>query len=149
MGTVLGKDIEVDVRSSGSSSKRPSKDSSPQKSGGNSNKVYAELISDGSLPSDLPTIKVLINDSLATTAVDQLRDSQVAAHELSKSLIVDVLTDKHTPPKLGIILQSIFSYESLLQPTRDLIYWSIQIPSTFNPIYQQTKQTLNYVDVSN
>eukprot|EP01039_Chlorochromonas_danica_P008286 gene8286-9136_t len=107
---------------------------------------YAELLSDKGLPSDLPPIKVLINDQLATTAVDQLRDSQVAAHELAKNLVIDMLRDKDSPKKLGTLLQYVFKYESLLQPTRDLLYWSLRLPTTYSPIYSQLKYTFNYAE---
>jgi hypothetical protein len=110
--------------------------------------VYAELISEKSLPADLPPIKVLINESLATSAVDQIRDSHHIANELSKELVMDMLTDKKSPEKLGTLLKHVFKYESLLQPTRELIYWSLKLPTTYQPIYELTKSSFDYVGVS-
>lgn len=71
---------------------------------------YAEIITDKAMPADVPPIKVLINDQLAATAVDTLRDSQALAHELSKELVVDYLTNKHSPAHVGTQLHFFVFY---------------------------------------
>eukprot|EP01031_Cornospumella_fuschlensis_P028915 gene28915-34894_t len=90
---------------------------------------YAEIITDKALPADVPPIQVLINEQLAATAVDTIRDSQALAHELSKKLVVDYLTNKCSSEHFGIMMKVATSYESILKPTRDLIYWSLQFDS--------------------
>lgn len=140
MGSVFGRPSTPPGDESGAGSRRKGTQIT------RSTSVYAEIVSDQGLPADLPPIKVLINDQLASTAVDQLRDSQVAAHDLAKTLVVDMLTDQQSPAKLGIMLKHIFSYESLLLPTRELIYWSLQLPSTYEPIRSQSTAAVGCLD---
>eukprot|EP01031_Cornospumella_fuschlensis_P032744 gene32744-39584_t len=108
---------------------------------------YAEIITDKALPADVPPIKVLINEQLAATAVDTIRDSQALAHELSKKLVVDYLTNKNSSEHVGIVLKVATSYESILKPTRDLIYWSLQFPCSIDPIATNAKSIINYIPV--
>ncbi|RYG99098.1 hypothetical protein EON65_50635 [archaeon] len=91
----------------GSSSKRDNEggEQGGRKSARIGNKTfYAEIVTDKPLPADVPPIKVLINEQLAATAVDTLRDSQALAHELSKELVVDYLTNRNSPAHLGMCI---------------------------------------------
>jgi hypothetical protein len=103
---------------------------------------YAELISEKALPADLPAVKVLINDRIASSAVDQLRDSEMLAQKLAKEVVFDLLNDRHSPERLGTLLKYVFSYESLLQPARDLLYWSLHLPQSYGSIYWMSKQSI-------
>lgn len=108
-------------------------------------RIYAELISDRGLPSNIPPIKVLINEKIALTAADQIKDSHVIAHELSKSLLLDFLHNPSSKNQFGQFLNDIFRYEYLLAPTRNLIYWSFTTPNVHYYIYDFTKyQTVQW-----
>ncbi|RYG99099.1 hypothetical protein EON65_50640 [archaeon] len=43
----------------------------------------------------------------------------------------------------GIALKAVISYESVLKPTRDLIYCSLQFPCNVDPIVKNTKSIIN------
>jgi hypothetical protein len=89
-------------------------------------------------------IKDLLNEQISSTAVDSLRDSQQVANEMAKTIIYDVLKDKDTKGKFGELLQFLFAYESVLHPTRWLVYWSLNLDSTMNSIEYQTKWQIDY-----
>jgi hypothetical protein len=104
---------------------------------------YAELISDKGLPSDIPPIRVLINEQIASSAIDSIKDSQRIAHELSKSILLDYLDDEVSINQFGEFLKTIFGYESLQFSTRDLIYWSLSFPEVHKSIYSMTQYQTN------
>ena len=87
---------------------------------------YAEIITDKTLPTDIPPIKVLIHEQIVSTATDSIRDSEIVVNQLSKSLILEFLNNPSSPEKLGTLLRYVLGYEYLLQPTRELIYWSLK-----------------------
>lgn len=68
----------------------------------------------------------IVGEHISSTAVDSIRDSQESGNVLAKSKIMDVLKDKAAVTNFGELLNYSFSYESVLKPTRDLLYWSIQ-----------------------
>ncbi len=88
---------------------------------------YAKIIIDDNptLPSDIPSFKVLMHEQLAATATDSIEGSTILAKEISKSLVVDLLKSKENTKKFGILLGDILKFDSILEPTRALIYWSI------------------------
>jgi hypothetical protein len=104
-------------------------------------KFYAELVNDGR-PTNVPNIKVFIGDQVAMTALGSLKSSEVLAHEISKSLVVDLLKDPANIAKFGILLRHTFQFEYLLQPTRGLIYWSLKSQVSYSNIYFLTKSNL-------
>lgn len=109
-------------------------------------KPYADIVIDGSdLPSELPSIKVLIHDQLAATAIDSLEGSKILAHEISKSLVTDLLQRPQNTKQFGVLLKEIFEFEYMQRPTRDLIYWSIQTNSSFHYTYELAKYNLKEV----
>jgi hypothetical protein len=59
--------------------------------------IYAELDNDDD---SLPTIKVLVRESLAAQAVDTLKDSEGVAKVLAKDLVVDMLEDETSKRQL-------------------------------------------------
>ena len=87
------------------------------------NGIYAELVPGGG--SDIPPIKVLLNEQITSTAVDSLKDSEHMMHLLAKNMILDALHDKKTVRKFGMFLQSAFESEETLSETRKLVYWSL------------------------
>ena len=74
----------------------------------------------------LPQPSGIVREHISSTAVDSIRDSQQTGNELAKANIMEVLKDKKSIIQFGELLSYSFSYESVLKPTRDLIYWSIQ-----------------------
>lgn len=94
-------------------------------------KIYAELVSNHPLPLDIPPLKVLINEQIATTTADSLKNSEVLAHNLAKSLILDFLTPQNAGA-FGTIIRRMLSFEYTLQSTRNLLFWSLKIPSVTN-----------------
>lgn len=98
----------------------------PQKNNVTSGKYAKILVEDGpSLPSDIPSFKVLVHEQLAASASDSIEGSKIIAQEISKSLVVDLLRSKENPQKFGMILGDVLKFDSILQPTRALIYWSL------------------------
>ncbi len=91
--------------------------------------------------SDITPIKI-INDQLTSSAVDSIRESQLAANQLAKSLLIELLHDEHSPKKFGELLKYTFAYESVLKPTRDLIHWSLRTDSTMTSVEQQARTGL-------
>lgn len=89
-------------------------------------------------------IKDILNEQISSTAVDSLRDSQLVANEMAKTIIYDVLREKETKGKFGELLQFLFAYESVLHPTRWLVYWSLNLDTTLDSVVYQTKWQINY-----
>ncbi|KAJ1392817.1 hypothetical protein B484DRAFT_280557 [Ochromonadaceae sp. CCMP2298] len=105
--------------------------------------TYAEL----SGVSDFPPIRVLINEQFTSSAVDSLKDSEEVLRVLSKSIVMDILHDKKMPGKFGELLQYTFSGEPVLQPTRELLYWSLKTPEVSRNTQALAKWHLsNYAD---
>jgi hypothetical protein len=104
-------------------------------------KIFAEIISDRGLPMDIPPIKVLINKRVADSFADSIKDSHLLAHELSKSLLLEFFAKENTSSRhqFGTFLHDIFQNESILLPTRQLIYWSLTTPSVETSVYEFTK----------
>lgn len=130
--------------SSKSASASDSSGSSKKSSSHVSTSFYAELISDKALPSELPSIKVFFNDQITSTAVDSLHDSEAVAQQLSKSLLLELLQDKKAISQFGIFLNHIFQFESLLLPTRSLIYWSLHLDPTVRATDSLVKSQASY-----
>jgi hypothetical protein len=61
----------------------------------------------------LPPIKTILNEQIASTAIETIRDSKALANTMAKAWISEALADKTTPKKFGDILNRIFSYESV------------------------------------
>eukprot|EP01041_Mallomonas_annulata_P009590 gene9590-19933_t len=79
---------------------------------------------------DSVAIDVLVKERITTSAVESLRDSQQLANDMAKTLVIDIFQDKANVKKLGHILQYLFSFEKVLEPTRHLVHWSLQLPVT-------------------
>ncbi len=94
-------------------------------------KIYAELISDHPLPLDIPPLKVLINEQIASTTADSLRNSSVIAHNLAKSMILDVLTPQNIK-SFGKMSQRMLGLDYTLQSTRSILFWSLRFPVVEN-----------------
>jgi hypothetical protein len=140
-------DINNDVESKNSSSVIESaykSDLDLQKSSS-----YAELISNPSSQNNqrLP-IKVYIgeqiNEQITNSAVDSIRDSQQQVQELAKSVVLEILTNPTNQSSLGLLLNDMFLYESILAPTRDLIYWSLTFDETIYNSRWQLEWQMHY-----
>lgn len=105
--------------------------------------LYAELISDSGLPLELPPIKVIIHSAIAESAAVSIKDSHTLANELSKSLLLDLLNNPDSAGKFGCLLDQVFQYEALLDPTRQLIYWAVTAqPDVHYAMYSLTRYQL-------
>jgi hypothetical protein len=100
---------------------------------------YAEIVIEtDNANKEIKNLLVLVNDSLSvntqlsSAAVDSMKDSQEIANDLARSLVMEVLHGKNNTRKLGELLQYTFAYETVLAPTRDLIYWSLATPEVVN-----------------
>jgi hypothetical protein len=83
---------------------------------------------------------VILNEKIASSAVHSIRSSTVVANELGKSLVVETLNHPETQEKFGLLLQQIFSYESVIKPTRELILWSILL----DPVVKSADDLVKY-----
>lgn len=102
------------------------------------NTIYFEIVSKEISP-HIPPVRVILNE----IAIDSLRDSQDFANQLAKSLILDTLMDRKSVTNFSEILKFIFSHESVLKPTRNLVYWSLTLDNTYNNTYGLTKWQVN------
>lgn len=102
----------------------------------------------GFQPESLPPVQTVINDSIAFTAADQIKENQEMVNESAKKLVTEFLSSRKAAVQSGMFLGSLFRYESILQPTRDLVYWSLHLPTTYNPIFYQAKAGLLGVEVT-
>jgi len=91
----------------------------------------------------------MLNEHIASSAVDSLRDSKLIADELAKEWIMNSLSDRKNIIRFGFILQDLFSYEPVLSPTRWLVNWTIARKSTENLALFQLKWHLKDFTVGN
>ena len=91
-----------------------------------------------------PGLRNLVHDTITSQAVDELKRSQQMANDLAKSLILEVLGRKENRGKLGELLQYTFAADTVLTPTRELIYWSLELEQTFKNIVWQVQWHRNY-----
>ena len=102
--------------------------------------LYAELIS----RENIPPIKVYLNRHISSSAVESLKDSEALAMQLAKQLVIETLTEKEMPNKFGELLRYIFAYESIRQPTRWLVYWSLNENSNVRYMNTFTRWQLDW-----
>ena len=94
----------------------------------------------GSNDDDAKTqLRVLVQETFTSSAVDSIRDSQLLANELAKRLLIEVLQRKENRGKFGELLQYMFISNTVLSPTRELIYWSLTLDNTVDDIAQNVK----------
>ena len=105
-------------------------------------RLYAEIV-DNDIDGRSP-LRVLVHETLSSSAVDSIRDSQQLANELAKCLIIEVLDRSENPGKLGLLLQYLFEYDAVLSPTRELIYWSLIQDETVKNTIFYTNLNRNY-----
>ena len=66
---------------------------------------------------------------------------------LARKFVLEALTEEASYGRLGLMLQSILSSESVVSPTRVLVYWSIEQPSTMKNWQALTRsQALYFTD---
>ena len=86
----------------------------------------------------LPPMKILLNKHITSTAVDSIRDSIKDSKDylnmLARELLLGILHDNKNQHIFGDFLKYTFSYESVLLPTRELVYWSLYQTDTFQTI---------------
>jgi hypothetical protein len=107
-------------------------------------RVYAEIVSEGDDSEISAPLKVFVYETLTSSAVDSIRDSQQLANELAKSLVIEVLDKKENIGKLGELLEYTFASDTVLSPTRELIYWSLKLDSTSSNIKWNCQWHRNY-----
>lgn len=93
----------------------------------------------------IPGIQLLVNDTLAITALEGIKDSHDLAQSIAKQLVVQVLTTPIYKNQFADILKYIFSYESILSPTRWLVYWALDGRDCLSNALYQSKWQLNYL----
>lgn len=93
---------------------------------------------------ELQDFKDKINEQIKSEVKGQIRESQQAANDLAKSMIQDILAQSETKAQFGIFLQSLFAYESVRRPTRELIYWSLQRPDVVRSTCQLASNQVKY-----
>ena len=92
----------------------------------------------------IPGIQLLVNDTLAITALEGIKDSHDLAQSIAKQLVLQVLTTPIYQDQFADILKYIFSYDSVLSPTRWLVYWSLSGRDCKSNLIYQSKWQLNY-----
>ena len=106
-------------------------------------RMYAEIVNDDQ-EFRIPPLRVLVHETLSSSAVDSIRDSQELANELAKCLVIEVLDRKENRGKLGELLQDMFVSDTVLSPTRELIYWSLTLDNTIKNTIFYTNLHRNY-----
>lgn len=73
-----------------------------------------------------------------------MKESQSTAKVYAKDLIIDMLSRETIQKEFGFVLQAIFQSQSVVQPTLELIYWSLRQPTTVQDTLYIAKQQINY-----
>lgn len=106
---------------------------------------------------NIPPMKILLNNYITSSTVDSIRDSMKDSKEylnmLSRELLLGILHDNKNQHIFGDFLKYSFSYESILLPTRELIYYSLNVNNTYhiissylnNEILRIIKNENNYI----
>ena len=92
----------------------------------------------------LSGVQQLVNDKLALSASDTIKESHDDAERLAKKLVLEALNKVEYRNEFGKVLEYIFSVESVRRPTRDLIYWSVSLPLSLNEIDRQAFSCARY-----
>ena len=95
--------------------------------------IFGEVLSRSTI--SLKDLQMILHESIATSAVVSLRESRQIAHDFAKILVIDILNNPESTNNLGSLLDSLFEYESVRFPTRDLIYWSLTLDPTLEATY--------------
>ena len=107
---------------------------------------------------NIPPMKILLNNYITSSTVDSIRDSMKDSKEylnmLSRELLLGILHDNKNQHIFGDFLKYSFSYESILLPTRELIYYSLNVNNTYhiissylnNEILRIIKNENNYIN---
>jgi len=110
-------------------------------------KIYAEIIGVDDISRGLRPVKVLVNESFVASALDSIKaalNSHDLANSLAKDLVINILDASDNRPKLGKWLQYIFDYESVRNPTRWLVYWSIARTDTIHQSSSLLRTQIDY-----
>jgi len=89
-------------------------------------------------------IQLLVNDTLTLTALEGIKDSRDLAENIAKQLVLQVLTTPIYQEQFAEVLKYIFSYETVLSPTRWLAYWALGGKDCLSNTIYQSKWQLNY-----
>jgi hypothetical protein len=104
------------------------------------NRVYSDLVGGEGGSMDVKRIKEMVT----ATAVDSIRDSESTFHNLAKVLLIDIFQNPEHRGNLGNALKYLFSSETVLKPTRELIYYSLHLKDCQNQCFVQAKQQSSY-----
>ena len=86
----------------------------------------------------------MFKDSITSSAVDSIRDSQELINDYAKTLLKTTLENKESPGQLGILLKSFFEHEKVLKPTRNLLYWTLKQNYIVNPTISLAQSQITY-----
>ena len=101
--------------------------------------IYAELTNPNGLSRGLSPIQLIVNEQILSSVMESIRDSHDLAKDIGKVLVLQVLNTPSSRSWLGEWLKYLFLYESVREPTRSLIFWSLKS----EPIFIQTKHLTN------
>ena len=104
--------------------------------------IFGEVLSRSTI--SLKDLQMILHESIATSAVVSLRESREIAHDFAKILVIDILNNPESTNNLGSLLGSLFEYESVRFPTRDLIYWSLTLDPTLEATYALGNEQVAY-----
>ena len=98
----------------------------------------------GSGTVSIKELQMLLHESITSSALMSLKDSHQIANDFAKILVLDILSHQESTSNLGILLSSLFKYESVRLPTRNLIYWSLFLPPTISTLSELSIVQTNY-----
>lgn len=82
-------------------------------------------------------IEDLMKESFTSSVADSIEKSYEVAHEVAKTLVLDVLEDSSNIQHVGTILSHIFVDETVLSSTRALTYFYLQTNDSMKNIFWQ------------
>ena len=82
-------------------------------------------------------IEDLMKESFTSSVADSIEKSYEVAHEVAKTLVLDVLEDSSNIQNVGTILSHIFVDETVLSSTRALTYFYLQTNDSMKNIFWQ------------
>ncbi len=87
-----------------------------------SSNIFAELVP---RPMNLPPLKLVINDQIAISASDSLKDSQRIVDSLAKSMTLELFGDENRE-NFGTMLRHILNLNYTQEPIREMVLWSLK-----------------------
>lgn len=92
----------------------------------------------------LKDLQNLLHATITQSAIESLKESQQIANDFAKILVLDILSNADSRSGLGVFLHSLFKYESVRSPTRDLIYFSLILEPTLHTLHDAVLPSTDY-----